>query len=304
MKWYFPSWNGDVRVEAVDDLACQVTVVTPTPGELAALTKLEQLFVKKGWLAPGVAFWGAGASPQKTQLRAPLKKVAPVLVKALKQGRETLTAVVLKDGRVETVTGSDQVALEPLAAKAAEEGKAAATVKRPTPCCPQCYEDAIGPATDVLLDFLSPEQHEDWARQRAFIVRGSVTGVRYLLSHRHGRYAGKYGKICRDIDNEITAHFHDHTVPPEEEVLAAKLCLEHAEAWLRNEATMLSIDGIGGMTLQPNALGLADKLKNPFGGVGDGTWSTGVTKMLGGFFQGLHVGLTGKQPTMPDYHDD
>ena len=34
-------------------------------------------------------------------------------------------------------------------------------------------------------------------------------------------------------------HFHDNSVPPEEEVLAAKLILEHREPWLRNEATCL-----------------------------------------------------------------
>ena len=53
-------------------------------------------------------------------------------------------------------------------------------------------------------------------------------------------------KICYDIDDRCVLHFHDWTVPPEEEVLATKLILEHREAWLRNEATVLQQDSKGG----------------------------------------------------------
>ncbi len=75
------------------------------------------------------------------------------------------------------------------------------------------------------------------------------------------------GRICYDLDARAVVHFHDMSVPPEEEVLAAKLVLEHREPWLRNEATLF---GSGTM-----------KFKNPFGGAGDGTWDSALTSRLG-----------------------
>ena len=55
----------------------------------------------------------------------------------------------------------------------------------------------------------------------------------------------------------------------EEEVLAAKLILEHREPWLRNEATMLSC----------NSSVLV--FKNPFGDVNDGVPDANFTSRLG-----------------------
>jgi hypothetical protein len=294
MRWYFPSWNGDVRIEPVDGdpEQCFIVVIEPTPAELRALAKLKEAFgkktwLKKSWLSHDQDFWvprnyREGVA-QKTLIQAPLAKVAPLVVKLLKTGKQTLSAVVLKDGKVETVQGDDMKTLEPLAAKAETGGKAAATVKRPTPSCPNCFVDACAPATEVLLDFLSNAQHEDWKRHRAIVVEGGITGNRYLLSHRSGPHAARQGRICYDMDSQCVVHFHDQRVPPEEEVLAAKLILEHAEPWLRNEATMLGYRG-------------GDVFKNPFGDAGDGIWDSSLTHRMGGIFAGAAEMLTGKNP--------
>lgn len=147
----------------------------------------------------------------------------------------------------------------------------AVSVRRPTPSCPSCLPGAVGPASEVLLDFLTPEQHEDWSKDRAIVVEGEITGHRYLLAHRHSRTAAKMGRICMDLDegDGEVVHFHDWLVPPEEEVLAAKLILENREAWLRNEATCLG--------------DFDDRfiLKNPFGDVLDGTESADIAIGLG-----------------------
>lgn len=290
MRWYLPSWNGDVRIEPDGDNRCKVVVIDPTPAELLALEKLALAFSKKtwlkdAWLVPGVKLWTPGkkANRETTVVYAPLSKVAPVVVKALKAGKQTLTAVVLKDGKVETVEGCDQAKLEPLAAKAEKEAKVAATVKRPTPCCPDCYVDACAPATEVLLDFLTPEEHEDWEKHRAIVVEGGLTGNRYLLSHRNGRHAAEHGRICYDLDDKAVVHFHDQRVPPEEEVLAAKLILEHAEPWLRNEATMLSG--------RPRMV-----FKNPFGDGTDGIADSNFTDLFGRRAASLVHAITGKHP--------
>ncbi len=144
----------------------------------------------------------------------------------------------------------------------------AVTVKRPTPCCPPCYVDAIGPATEVLLSFLDEEQHASWAQHRAFIAYGGLSRHRYLLAHRHSPTAAAQERIAFDLDDGREMHFHDWTVPPEEEVLAAMLILQHREPWLRNEATALGP-------------GRRHVFKNPFGDGGDGVADSSWTWQLG-----------------------
>ncbi len=292
MKWYFPSWNGDVRAEADGD-STRITVVAPTANELAVLEKLDALLHRNKWLPKVRKLWDRDeksayrtGQSQTTLIEQPLSKVGPLLVELLKPGEQTLTAVQFKDGRVETVSGAS--AVDALAAKAEQEAAtAAASVKRPTPSCPNCYVDACGPATEVLLDFLSPDQHEDWARERAFVVEGGYTGARYLLAHRSSRHAARHGRICYDLDAETVVRFHDQRVPPEEEVLAAKLILEHREDWLRNEATLLNAP--------PGTL----RFKNPFGDAGDGIADADFTGRLGLAFGQVTEGLTGVNPIKP-----
>lgn len=144
--------------------------------------------------------------------------------------------------------------------------KAAVTVRRATPCCPQCTPGAVGPASEVLLAFLDERQHKDWAERRAIVVRGGLTGHRYLLAHRSTELAARMGRICFDMEDQLVIHFHDMAVPPEEEVLAAKLILEHREPWLRNEAT---------------TFGGTQRFKNPFGDGGDGVWDATLTRQIG-----------------------
>jgi hypothetical protein len=162
------------------------------------------------------------------------------------------------------------VAAEPEKKPEAEPDKkpeAAVTVKRPTPCCPQCMPGAIEPASRVLLAFLSEAEHAQWREERCLTVVGGLSGHRYLVAHRNSRRAAGWGKICYDTDDEVVLHFHDNAVPPEEEVLATKLILEHREPWLRNEATFF---------------GHTDtKYKNPFGGFSDGVPDSIFTESFG-----------------------
>jgi hypothetical protein len=143
----------------------------------------------------------------------------------------------------------------------------AVSVKRPTPSCPQCVPGAISRASEVLHAFLTPEERRTWDREHFITVEGGLSHHRYMLAHRHSAYAVQAGRICFDLDDDFTIHFHDNSVPPEEEVLAAKLILEHREPWLRNEATTF-----GHTTVT---------YKNPFGGVMDGTVEAGQTRRLG-----------------------
>ena len=333
--WYFPSWNGDVRIETHPDGDDKtlITVIEPTNDEMRVLRALAMLFDEKGWLKRRKTIWNPRGDKdrQEVTVHAPLLDIGLYMIGHLKPGIATLTAVKLENGEVtakataekgflawlnsflgngkggEKIGGVDQLAglLEVAAgtsphrregqdpekkeetALAKPEEKAAATVKRPTPSCPKCMPGAVGPANEVLQNFLTEEQHELWAKDRAIIVHGGLTGHRYLVSHRHGRHAIRGGKICFDLDDLGVLHFHDNSVPPEEEVLATKLILEHREPWLRHEATCLGGD-------------FDFVFKNPFGGGMDGVPDSQLTGEVGNFIRGFLLTFDGGKYALPE----
>jgi hypothetical protein len=281
MKFYLPSWNGDMRlVSNKDPEGCTLTLVKPTPQELLAVGAFLRIAEKKSWWkgtapAEGQPYEG---KDMEIPLNAFISKASDALIRIVRPKDRTLNAIKFSDGHMEVVEGATVESLK-VVEDAVERAKktetkekeaAAASVKRPTPSCPQCQPGAIAPASEVLLSFLSPEQHEQWARERAILVEGQLSGHRYILAHRHSKLARQVGRICFDTDDQRVVHFHDWSVPPEEEILAGKLILENAEPWLRNEATMYQ----GGSGL----------FKNPFGDGGDGTESAAFAE---GFGRGL-----------------
>ena len=141
-------------------------------------------------------------------------------------------------------------------------------VKRPTPSCPDCYVQANAPASQVLLSFLTAEQHETWKKGRYIVCRGHLSTHPYVLAHRHSEIAAKNGRICFDAYDKDVLHFHDQSVPPEEEILAAKLILEHREPWHRNEATCRGVR-------------CSRVFKNPFGDGMDGVRDADLTRRIG-----------------------
>jgi hypothetical protein len=271
--WYIPSWNGDLRLEA-DGEVTKLSIIKPTSAEVQVLGEMKKEFVDKNWIKP--EDWKDPSRWRKREvtIAASIAEVGPIASKLMRPGEATLTAIVFKDGQVVTHNGA-QAELEEVVKEATESGeaKAAATVPRPTPCCPQCFEDAVEPATEVLLTFLTPEQHASWAEDRTLLVEGGLTGTQYLLAHRNSNTAKKIGRICYDLDSENVVHFHNRALPPEEEVLSAMLILQHREDWLRNEATFF---------------GSADApiFKNPFGDMNDGVADAILCKAVAGFATG------------------
>jgi hypothetical protein len=227
VRWFVPSWNGDLRLvpheDNVDHTVLQIE--KPTPDEERIVGLIKDACKEAGW--PGTTRVVAGQ--KRIRFAAPMEKVGPIAVKIMKPGPAVLTAITFKDGRVVTSSGSlpELQALAEAVAKEPDEkaATAAVTVKRHTPSCPACVPGSIAPASEVLLQFLSAEEHEDWKRERAITVIGGYTGHRYRIAHRHSKTAQHVGRICYDLDDEVVVHFHDMTVPPEEEVLAAKLIM-------------------------------------------------------------------------------
>jgi len=275
--WFVPSFNGDFRLTVGDDeTTSKLLVMAPTPHEIQLLNGFLSKAHKKKWTSELLSADDTNDT-RTIHLSAPLSKTGPLLVRATKPADRTLTAVSFKDGRLEV---AETGALETLVMKAAEDKDAkeakAVSVARPTPCCPKCEVGSIAPARDVLLSFLSAEEHADWAEHRAIIVRGGKSGHRYLLAHRRSPTAARLGKICYDLDDHFVLHFHQTEVPPEEEILATKLILEHREPWLRNEATCLLQTKDG----RWHDLGFMH-YKNPFGDITDGRSDAAITALFG-----------------------
>ena len=281
MRVYLPSWNGDFRLEDDGKGGSKLVVHDPTPHEQKILGEFLRRASDKGWASAADIRFDKGKS--EVAIAAPLSKATKILLKLARPKEQTLTAVSFSDGKMSVITGADEPAAEQVA-KAVEEAAAtedpekpakAASVKRPTPCCPVCEVGSVAPASEVLLAFLSEEEHESWARDRAIVVTGGLTGHRYVVAHRQSPIAAFNTKMCFDLDDGQILHFHDNSVPPEEEVLAAKLILEHRETWLRNEATLL-----GGQNM---------KFKNPFGDFLDGTESALLVGEIGSWFRGARA---------------
>jgi hypothetical protein len=283
VKLYVPSWNGDFRLEDDGKNGTRLVLHQPTPLE----RKIVGIFLheagKKKWTAERPEEPYQGKEDEVPQIAAPLAKTSKLLIKLTRPKRQTLTAVAFSDGKLSVIEGADDKALTEIekvvGQAAASENKdkpaKAASVRRHTPCCPKCVVGSVAPASEVLLEFLNPEEHESWARQRAIVVTGGLTGHRYVLAHRRSPIAATAGKMCFDIDDGDILHFHDNSVPPEEEVLAAKLILEHREDWLRNEATTFGSR-------------FRFRFKNPFGDLGDGMESTAMNELLGAHVRGLY----------------
>jgi hypothetical protein len=297
MRWFFPQYNGDFRLIEIDtyrDHACALEIVDPTAHELTLLDDFLVAASKKKWtpISKVVTKEIDGKQRQDILLAAPLPEVGRLLYSRLRPGDRTITAVKSASGVVQVFEAADlskvDTALDPDAViptpesepdsdsadpepeEPADRSEAlAVSTKRPTPSCPQCVPGATDRASEVLLSFLSPLEHELWARERFIVVEGGLSGHRYMLAHRHSHYAVKCGRICYDLDDDVVVHFHDNSVPPEEEVLAAKLILEHREPWLRNEATLF------------HAPSHVERYKNPFGGLLDGTTEASQTQSIG-----------------------
>jgi hypothetical protein len=281
MKLYIPSWNGDFRLEDDGKGGTRLVVHDPTPHEQKIIGEFLLTAGAKGWVSDRDrdAHFGQGARSEVV-ISAPLSKASKILIKIARPTKQTLTAVSFSDGKLSVIEGADEAAVEKISdavekAAATEDPQQpakAASVRRPTPCCPDCEVGSVAPASEVLLAFLNEEEHATWARERAIVVTGGLTGHRYVLAHRHSDIAAFNSRMCFDLDDGQIVHFHDNSVPPEEEVLAAKLILEHRETWLRNEATLL-----GGNNM---------KFKNPFGDLDDGTESAAFMSEIGRWFRG------------------
>lgn len=262
-KWFFPSWSGDFRLEA-DASGSKLIIEKAT---LAERQMLEKFFKKAEKWANTMPNWTR--EHQEIFLHKSVADAGKVLLKFARPEHASITAIKMVDGKLAVAQGGDEKAIE---AVLGGKASAAVSVKRATPSCPDCIPGAVAMASEVLLSFLTPAEHASWAKDRQIVVTGHLSGHRYLLSHRHHPRAVKDTRMCFDLDSNCVVKFHDWGVPPEEELLSAKLILEHREPWLRNEATLCHV--LDDFKSEPI-------YKNPFGNFLDGVPDANLVGALG-----------------------
>jgi hypothetical protein len=241
MKWYLPTFYGDIRLERLERSKTRIVLVRLTPTEKQAATKLRETALAppwrtKPWCEPE-AFPPISELPNEhaVDLNAPLGKVQKLLSKALKPTRTLMDVVKFSDGRMEEVTNWPvDPEVEPGYRDSAKPEKpkpkpeAGTTVAQPTQGCPAPdFQKAEDRATEVLCAFLSREQVDDFNRHQRFVTVGADTGHRYMLTSRTARdQLGHFGgRSVYDLERRHALCVHDYTIPAPEELLSLHLFL-------------------------------------------------------------------------------
>lgn len=213
-----------------------------------ALRQLEPKTRQKGWISTDVSFVEG-----ETKIDAPLAKVSIALAKALKVGRQVVSVVRFTDGKFEEVTeatfdaappdgpdgpdGPDvkgvkgEIVAPPSLVAEAEKPAVAASVAAPVRGCPAPdFVNAELKAIEVLSNFLTPEQLDDFQRYNRFVTRGADTGHRYMVTSRHAHdELATFGRTLYDLDENQALCVHDWVVPAAEEMLSLHLLLQLPE---------------------------------------------------------------------------
>lgn len=282
--WFIPSWSGDFRLEADGDDKCILRVEDPIPAEIEQLGAFLVKARKKKWCADI-----AGISPEgksELKLATTVDQAGKVLLGRKRPRKGILTCIKAEGGGLVAIKG-DGEELEIAAAQ--PEATEAATVRRPTLCCPFATTGPDIRASQVLRSFCTTEQWRSWLNLGFLYCNGQLSGRRYLVAHRHHPIAIQNKYILWDCDGDHVVHCWDWSVPPPEEVLAVKLAVEHAEDWVRNASSVF------------NGLNSEDIYVNPFMSDttqgADGLLSTGIAK---GFARALSMlGIKPKEPKRP-----
>lgn len=249
-RHFIPSASGDFRLEA-DGEGSMLLITDPAPDEIDRLMAFIVHTREKNWTPSGTQI--EGSHEQRIHIAAPVAAAATFLAPEVCSGRGTLTVLQSSDGKV--VATMDGTNVEAAEAKATAPADTGVTVRRHTPCCPTADDGPLDQATEVLKAFCSPTQWKSWTKCKWLTCKGGRTGHWYRIAHRHSLIARRQTRICWDLTNDVLVHFHDSFLPPPEEVLSAKLILEHREPWLRNTSTIFGADAIRASAVFPEPFG-------------------------------------------------
>ena len=234
MRWFIPSVNGDFRFEPGSKAdTTDLVVADPTPFEREALKKFGKVAVKRRWVEKDYSV----ADHPRTSLDVPLHEAAAVMAKGMKHnGAGVITAFAYAGGKLSVTEVLEPDRLAEVAKTATTKGAtAAATVSRPSLCCPECPGRGTREekACEVLWEFLTPPQRAEWLKHRGVTVVGGTTGHTYFVSARDTERARRVGRCVVDLDDRAVLYNFLWEVPPAEEVLVDVILLRTRENWLR-----------------------------------------------------------------------
>ncbi|MFH1841578.1 MAG: hypothetical protein ABIF77_00085 [bacterium] len=281
-KWYHPNWSGDFRLEAAGEDDCVLRITDPTIDEITKLGKFLDKCRKKEWIGKATGLPEKFEGEYVLEIKAPVDKAGRALVgwgQGLKR-KDLLTVVKSVDGAVSYAVSNEEELRRVVEAEKADK---AVSNKRATLSCPHPISGPDVRASEVLREFCTQRQWDDWNTYGFLIAYGNLTGHPYRICHRHSLLARRQGKITKDLKDDTIIHAYDWSLPPAEEVLSLKLQLEHVEHWIRNPS---------------GYFGLGVRFVNPFMGpddqYGDGVPDTAVLSSLGVALPALIGQLSGR----------
>jgi len=206
---YIPSQLGDVRLEATDDPHhCQLILKDLTDGEKERV----RVFLK-GYNQTLALDAAVSCIP----IQDGIGKAHKRFIKAFKAGKPVIHAVKVADDKLEIVQDFEKL-----------EGVGVTTEKPPRGCPLPTLAEREKRAEAVLQEFLSARQWQDFTRFLAFICIGNFTGYPYLVLSRWHPLCPKVGLLTR-ADTGVRYCRSLESVPPAEEMLAVKICVENLE---------------------------------------------------------------------------
>jgi len=213
MKAYFPSTFGDLNIEQ-DNKNVILSTVDLTVNEEETLKEIINKFAGK-IKEPIRSYENTKVIIENVKI----EDMHKFMIKKLKKNKATLTAIKLKDGKLELV---DEIKPEH-----EEKADSAVTTSKPSRGCPMpemTLQKEVRAST-VLKEFLTQQQIEDFNKHKSFISVGNHTHHPYLITSRWSSTIEKYGQVY-DLVDKYRLCTSCKEIPPSEEMLSMKLSVE------------------------------------------------------------------------------
>jgi len=214
MKAYFPSTFGDINIEQSEKNVI-LSTVDLTVSEETVLKEIIKKFYHEKAKEPPKSYENTKIILSNTKI----EDVHKFMIKKLKKNKATLTAIKLKNGKLELV---DEIKPEHK-----EKATSAVTTQKPPRGCPMpsiTLQKEVRAST-VLKEFLTSQQIEDFNNHKSFISIGNHTHHPYLITSRWSEKVNTYGQVY-DLVDKYRICTSCKEIPPAEEMLSMKLSIE------------------------------------------------------------------------------
>lgn len=216
MKAYFPTTFGDINVEQDTQNSKNVILSTVdlTVNEEDVLKEIVNKFAHE-IKEPIITYGNTKIVIENVKI----EDIHKFIIKKLKKNKPTLTAIKLKDGKLELV--------HEIKEEHVKIADAAVTTEKPPRGCPmpEMTTQKEVRAQTLLMEFLTQQQIEDLNEYKSFVSVGNYTHHPYLIVSRWNPIIERYGQVY-DLVKKKKVCASCKGIPPSEEMLAMKLSVE------------------------------------------------------------------------------